>query len=320
MEQFTRGELLRRAGSVAASIGLAGGGAGRLFYGPLKFKGRELKGDLSIIQWAHFVPAYDAWLGDYARAWGQQNDVQVTIDHINNQLLQARATAEVAAQSGHDLFEHLAPPASFEDQVIDHRPIVEEITHKVGKIGSLGRRSTYNPRTKKWFGLTHGYTPNPVVYRHDYWNGVGTAPYTWEDVLKAAPKLKAAGHPIGIGMSNEIDSNMALMSLMISFGSYIQDEHARVTINSKHTVEALKYMAELYRRGMTSEVFGWVVGIAVEQGRFADRMSQSSEGLWVDGLACKERKSSCGRTGIVRGPVRGEKGGRPPKGRDRVMK
>jgi multiple sugar transport system substrate-binding protein len=159
MEQFTRGELLRRAGSVAASIGLAGGGAGRVFYGPLKFKGRELKGDLSIIQWAHFVPAYDAWLGDYARAWGQQNDVQVTIDHINNQLLQARATAEVAAQSGHDLFEHLAPPASFEDQVIDHRPIVEEITHKVGKIGSLGRRSTYNPRTKKWFGLTHGSSP-----------------------------------------------------------------------------------------------------------------------------------------------------------------
>jgi len=49
----------------------------------------------------------------------------------------------------------------------------------------------------------------------------------------AAPKLKAAGHPIGIGLSNEIDSNMALMSLMMSFGSYIQDEHARVTINSK---------------------------------------------------------------------------------------
>jgi multiple sugar transport system substrate-binding protein len=256
--RFTRRELLRRSASVAAATGLAGSGAARFIYGPLKYKGKELKGDLSIIQWAHFVPAYDQWLGDYAKAWGETNDVQVTIDHINNQLLQSRAAAEVASQSGHDLFEHLAPPASCEDQVIDHGAIVQEITHKVGKIGSLAKRSTYNSKTRKWFGLAHGYTPNPVVYRHDYWNGVGTAPYTWDDVLRAAPKLKAAGHPIGIGMSNEIDSNMALMSLMMSFGSYIQDEHARVTINSKETVQALKFMASLYERGMTSEVFGWV--------------------------------------------------------------
>jgi len=47
---------------------------------------------------------------DYAKAWGEKNDVQVSIDHINNQLLQSRAAAEVAAQSGHDLFEHLAHP------------------------------------------------------------------------------------------------------------------------------------------------------------------------------------------------------------------
>jgi multiple sugar transport system substrate-binding protein len=255
--RLTRRELLRRAGAGAASVGLAGSGAGRIFYGPLRFKGRELKGDLSIIQWAHFVPAYDAWLSEHARTWGQANDVQVSIDHINLQLLPARAAAEVAAQSGHDLFEFLSPPASYEDQLIDHHEIVQEISRKVGKIGELAKRSTYNPKTKRWFGLAHGYVPNPVVYRHDLWNGAGRAPYTWDDVRKAAPKLRDAGHPIGIGMSNELDSNMALMSLMVCFGSYVQDEHARVTINSKHTVEALKFMADLYQRGMTPEVFGW---------------------------------------------------------------
>src|SRR5205823_3226499 len=83
------------------------------------------------------------------------------------------------------------------------------------------------------------------VWRHDYWNGVGIAPSTWDNVRKAAPKLKAAGHPIGIGQSAELDSNMALIAFMMCFGAYVQDAKHRVTIKSKHTDEAKKFMADL---------------------------------------------------------------------------
>ena len=38
--------------------------------------------------WAHFVPDYDKWLdGTYAKQWGEANDVEVKIDHINNAFL-----------------------------------------------------------------------------------------------------------------------------------------------------------------------------------------------------------------------------------------
>ena len=74
---------------------------------------------------------------------------------------------------------------------------------------------------------------------------------------KAAPKLKAAGHPIGIGQSAELDSNMALSSFLMCFGSFAQNEHHQVTIKNKHTVEALKFMADIYQRGETDEIFGW---------------------------------------------------------------
>jgi len=99
--------------------------------------------------------------------------------------------------------------------------------------------------------------PDPVIWRHDLWNGVGLAPNTWDNVRKAAPLLKAHGHPIGIGQSAELDSNMALMSFLMCFGAFVQNEHNRVAIKSKHAVEAVKFMADIYKRGETDEIFGW---------------------------------------------------------------
>jgi multiple sugar transport system substrate-binding protein len=256
---LSRRELLRRAGVGAAAAGLAGSGAGNAFAfaGPHKFTHRQLSGDLSILQWVHFVPDYDVWFDKYAKSWGEKNDVQVTVDHINNTQLVPRATAEVAAQSGHDMMQFLSPPASFEDQVISHNNIVKEITKKVGKMNDLAYKSTYNPRTKKYFGVSDCYVPDPVIWRHDLWSGVGQAPTTWERVRLAAPKLKAAGHPIGIGMSNELDSNMANIAFLMCYGAFIQNEDQRVTLKSKNTVEALKVMADIYQRGETDEIFGW---------------------------------------------------------------
>ena len=144
-QRLNRRELIKKAGATTVGLGVAP----YAFAGPLKFKGRDLKGDLSIIQWVHFVPAYDDWFDKtWCTQWGQKNDVQVTVEHINNALLDTRAAAEVAAQSGHDLFFNLHPMASYEDQVINHASIVAEVERKVGKYGPLGKASTYNPKTK----------------------------------------------------------------------------------------------------------------------------------------------------------------------------
>jgi multiple sugar transport system substrate-binding protein len=257
---LSRRELLRRAGVGAAAVGVAGSGASKAFAfaGPHKHTGQWLSGNLSILQWVHFIPAYDEWFNKtWIKQWGEKNDVNVTVDNIVNTQLDARAAAEVAGQSGHDLFQFLAPPAIYEDKVINHKDVVAEIEKKVGKYGNLGKLSTYNPKTKKYFALSDCYVPDPVVWRHDLWNGVGEAPTTWEHVRKAAPKLKAAGHPIGIGMSNELDSNMANIAFLMCFGSFIQNEENRLTIKSKQTVDALKFMASIYKQGETDEIFGW---------------------------------------------------------------
>ncbi len=256
---LSRRDLLKKAGAGAVAMGAAGAGAPFSFAGPMKYKGRWLKGDLSIIQWVHFVPAYDEWFDKtWCPQWGQKNDVQVKVEHIVNTLLDTRAASEVAAQQGHDLFMSLHPLAAYEDQVINHASIVHEIERKVGKYGALGHASTYNPKTKKYFAVSDNYVPDPVVWRHDLWSQVGSAPVTWDLVRRAAPKLKAIGHPIGIGQSqNDLDSNMALIAFMMCYGSYLQNENNHPTIYSKHTIEAVKFMADLYKNGEDSVIFGW---------------------------------------------------------------
>jgi multiple sugar transport system substrate-binding protein len=257
-QKLTREQLLKKAGAGALALGAAGVGAPYAFAGPLRYKGRWLSGDLTIIQWVHFVPSYDDWFDNtWCKQWGEKNDVQVNVEHINNTLLDTRAAAEVAAQSGHDLFMNLHPMAVYEDQVINHASIVHEVEGKVGKYGPLGKASTYNPRTKKYFAISDNYVPDPVVWRHDLWNDVGESPATWDHVMRAAPKLKANGHPIGVGQSQELDSNMALIAFLMCFGGFIQDENNKPTLFTKKTVDAVQFMANLYKRGEDSGIFGW---------------------------------------------------------------
>ena len=88
--ELTRGDLLKRGTAAAFAIGMFGGLTDRAlgFYGPLKYANRQLAGELRIMQWAHFVPAYDQWLDNtYVKRWGEANDVEVKVDQINNALL-----------------------------------------------------------------------------------------------------------------------------------------------------------------------------------------------------------------------------------------
>jgi multiple sugar transport system substrate-binding protein len=122
----------------------------------------------------------------------------------------------------------------------------------------IGKASTYNPKTKKYFAVSDAYVPDPVVWRHDLWTGVGEEPNTWENVLKAAPKLKQVGHPIGIGQSqNDLDSNMALSGFLMCFGSFLQTANNRPDMNTKKTVAAVKFMSQIYQQGEDPAIFGW---------------------------------------------------------------
>jgi multiple sugar transport system substrate-binding protein len=311
--ELSRSDLLKRAGAAAFAVSMFGALPDKAlgFYGPLRYQHKQLSGELKILQWAHFVPSYDQWLDNtYVKQWGEQNDVEVKIDHINNALLFSTASSEVAAQSGHDLFQFISPPSSFQKQALPLTDIVQEVSKKVGPMSRVGRRSTYNPRTKQFFGFPDNYAPDPVQYRRSILAEAGVTLRTWEDVRKGAPKLKQAGHPVGLGMSNEIDSNMLLISLLYCHGGFLQSEDNKIVFNTgsnrKGAIEALELMRDIYRNGMSDEVFAWTAA-SNNQAFLAGRLSMA-----LNAISIARSAESSGNTGlsddtwlaaIPRGPV-----------------
>jgi multiple sugar transport system substrate-binding protein len=254
-------KLSRREFVKGAGVALAAGTIPAVACGPRGKQPAPARKTLKILQWSHFIPAYDRWFdGVYTRQWGEKNSTDVSVDHMASTEVAARGAAEASARKGHDLFLFLSPPAAYEAQVIDHRPVIEAVQKKYGKMIPLAERSTFNPKTGKFFAFSDSYVPDPGNYRIDLWQSVGypNGPDTWDDLRAGGRKIKERfGNPVGIGLSQEIDSNMALRAVLWSFGGAEQDENGRVAINSRETIEALKYVRALYRETMTPEVFTW---------------------------------------------------------------
>lgn len=234
----------------------------------------KVTGDLKILQWSHFVPRHDQWFDPFAKAWGAEVGVNVTVDHIDLAELATRTTAEIQAGEGHDLIEFLSPPAAFEPSLLNLADLNKEAARRFGKQLELCRKSTFNPKTDKFYGFCHGWVPDPGDYRKSLWEKVGlpNGPSTFQELLDGGTEIKKAGVQMGIGMSNEIDSNMAARALIWSFGGSVQDKDENVVINSPQVIEAVDFMVKLFKQTMTDEVFAWNAA-SNNQGLVAGKLS-----------------------------------------------
>lgn len=292
---------LTSAGAIAAGLGPA-------FLFPERAAAQQ--NTLKILQWSHFVPAWDTWFNNsYIKEWGQKHNTVVTVDNINLVDLPARAASEVQAKKGHDLFMFLSPPAAYERQTIDMTHVYQEVEKKWGKKIDLAHKSTYNPKTKRYFAFSDAYTPDPGNWHRDWWTEAGypNGPDTYDDLRDGAKKIKnKTGHPCGLGLAQELDTSMAMRALLWSFGGAEQDEQGNATINSKNTVEALKYMKALYTESETQEVFTWTPP-SNNQAMLAGRVSYVANAISITRQSEREHLPIDSKIMISRalkGPVR----------------
>lgn len=288
----TRRDLLRTTGALALGAAFAGtlaGCASEEDFGPggpaapaggapaetFTEPTRKLSGELSILLWSHFVPSHDTWFDKFVQDWAGKVGVTVKVDHIDQAQIPTRIAAEIAAGQGHDMVQFIAPLSQFEPSVLDLKDVTDEAGKRFGTQLELCRKSSFNPTTGKFYAYSPGWVPDPGNYRKSLWEPVGfpNGPSTWDDLLKGGAEIKKSkGVQMGLGMSQEIDSNMVMRALMWSYGASIQDANSKVVLNSPETIQAVEFMAKLFKETMTNEVFSWTAA-SNNQGLVAGKLS-----------------------------------------------
>jgi multiple sugar transport system substrate-binding protein len=289
-QQWSRRDFLVAAGLMTAGGALAscssepgaGGSAGASATGTsaapkesFTTPTKHLSGDLKILMWSHFVPMHDKWFDPFVKQWGDRVGVNVTVDHVDNAQIPARIAAEIQAGQGHDLIQYIATLSQFEPGVLDLKDVTEEANKRWGQQIPLCQKSSQNPTTGKYYAYAPGWVPDPGDYRKSLWEPVGFAngPSTWDELLQGGAEIKKSkGVQMGLGMSQEIDSNMAGRALLWSFGGAIQNDQEQVVINSPETIAAVEFMAKLFQQTMTNEVFSWNAA-SNNQGLIAGKLS-----------------------------------------------
>src|SRR5437773_2309479 len=249
----------RRGFLRATGAGVAGGTLAAMLdarQAPAQIRGTTLR----ILQWSHFIPAYDNWFDTvFVKEWGDKNGVKVRVDHIPHLELPARMAAEFAAGAGHDIMMNGSSILTrlYYKSLADISDIYDAIGKKYGGwIPTAGPLVQVEGRT---YGIPMFYILLPMLWRKDLFEANGLKPPdTWELARVAARALKPKGHPTGIQFSQCADANLNWRSLLFSFGGAEADTSGEnILIDSKETREALRFAKALFDEGMTPEVFSW---------------------------------------------------------------
>jgi multiple sugar transport system substrate-binding protein len=244
-------------------LGVAGGGAASVSLvsmlkarqAPAQLKGTSLR----VLLWSHFIPAYDTWLDEFAKKWGDAQGVRVRISRIPHLELPARYAAEFAAGAGHDLIYFVGQILTnqYHKNLVDVSDLADQLGKKHG--GWIDSAKSLAVVNGQWYAIPHFYISIPMLYRKDLFDSVGiTNPNTWDDFRNAARMLKAKGHPTGMQFSRCNDANHNWRALMYCFGVKETDPSGtQVMIDSKEMREAMRFAKALFDEGMTPEVFSW---------------------------------------------------------------
>jgi multiple sugar transport system substrate-binding protein len=215
--------------------------------------------EISLLQWNHFIPTADPFFKQQAADWGKQTGVNITVETINANDLVPRFTAAIQGQSGPSIMQmqYLAPH-SFAEGLYDLTDLANEIQPNFGKFyDQVNMSATVEG---KYRAVPYAIFGNAEVYRKDYFQQAGAkVPETWDDFHDAVKKCAAIGKPIGQTFAQTFgDAPTFFYPLMWSYGGKeVQDDGKTIAINSKETIEAVKFSKALWDDGLDHRAASW---------------------------------------------------------------
>src|SRR5688572_20222178 len=257
MEKTTRREFLKTSGGTAIAM-RTGGMAAALarVQAPAFAQGTEVH----WLRWNDFVPACDTLLRQKLLPEAEKAlGIKVRYETVNGNDLQPRITSGIQSGAGPDLImlfnNH---PHLYQASLTDVSDVAAEIAKDQG--GWYKLCSANSSSGGKFFSMPMAIIGAMNAYRKSWFAEVGynEFPKTWDQYRDAGKKLKAKGYPIGQSLGQSFgDPPTFAYPLLWSFGGAEIDDKGKVVINSKATVDAVKWMAAAWTDAFDEGGLAW---------------------------------------------------------------
>lgn len=213
------------------------------------------------LRWADFVPASDVLLkGEIAKLCEKDLGMKLRVETINANDIQARITAAIQSGSGPDIFLALNNwPQLYADSCVDVGDLAEEIGNAQG--GYYDVCKLVSTVSGKWIGVPWSTGGGLVAYRKSWLAEAGANgfPTNWDDYRSVGRKLKAAGRPYGQTAGHTFGDAPGWWypNLWSWGGKEVEADGKTVALNSKETVESVKFAVALWKETMDEGGFAW---------------------------------------------------------------
>lgn len=212
--------------------------------------------EVHMLRWNDFVPACDELMRKKLMVEAEKAlGIKVKYETVNGNDLQPRITSGIQSGSGPDLImlfnNH---PHLYKDSLAD----LSDVAEAVGKDqGGYYKISTGNCSSGgKFMAMPMAIIGAMTAYRKSMFpNG---APKTWDDYRAQGKINKGKGSPIGQSFGQSFgDPPTFAYPLLWSFGGAEVDAGGKVAINSKETIDAVKWMASAWKESFDEGGLAW---------------------------------------------------------------
>ena len=257
MAKTKRRSVLKLAGGTAA-VSL-GGLAGILATGRAPAYAQQRT--VHWLKWVDFVPATDQMfrrelMPEAEKALG----VKMNLETVNGNDLQPRVTAGIQSGAGPDLIMSFNNQTHlYSNSVVDLTEIAEDVGKREGGIYKYARAICSDG--KMFMGMPWAVIGGMIAYRKSWFaeEGATSFPKTWEEYRVVGKKLKAKGRPIGQTLGHTFgDAPTFTYPYMWSWGGKeVEADGKTVVINSKETVESIKFMQAFWKEAHDEGGLAW---------------------------------------------------------------
>jgi multiple sugar transport system substrate-binding protein len=214
------------------------------------------------LKWVDFVPATDQMfrremMPEAEKALG----VKMNLETVNGNDLQPRITAGIQSGAGADIimsfnsYTHL-----YANSVVDVAPLAEEVGKREGGVLPYAQAICSNGKGV-YMGMPWAVIGGMIAYRKSWLEEVGATkfPETWEQYRDVGKKLKAKGRPFGQTLGHTFgDAPGFTYPYLWSWGGKeVEADGKTVVLNTKDTVESVKFMQGLWKDAMDEGGLAW---------------------------------------------------------------